>query len=165
MHTPTAFILHCATPFPLFYLSRPPRTPLRYLSRPLTTRSHTLSKRILLSLFRAFSTSPSFSLSTSLFFLRYSRCIFALLLQTATELALLLPPTAIRDKVAWAFFLAIHLSSFRVNIPIVPLIQRTIARYIMSARQFKYFQSFCFGPFVAHFQNAISNKSSCTSKK
>lgn len=85
---------------------RPPRTPLRHLSRPLTTRSRTLSKRTSLSLFSlsfTISTLPSSSLSTSLSFLRYSRCIFALL-QLSSHYCYFLQ--RFHDKAARAFFLA-----------------------------------------------------------
>lgn len=56
MHTPTAFILRCATSpcSRATSLVHPLVPPSRHLSRPLTTRSHTLSKRIFLS--RAIST-------------------------------------------------------------------------------------------------------------
>lgn len=63
-------------------LSWHPRTPLRHLSHPLTARSHTLSKRIFLSLSSARTIltllSPSFAALLS-FFLRHSRRIFTLL--------------------------------------------------------------------------------------
>lgn len=80
------------------HLSRPPHTPLRHLSRPLTTRSHTLSKCISLSLYISLSLSLlcdfnfNSSLSTSLSFLFSSGCIFTnVIAATITELVLLLP--------------------------------------------------------------------------